>query len=54
MPVGDVSLGESPGYTFRGKTLLDVAVLGDVEVVIEIDKLIIENLPIDSKDDTAQ
>ena len=46
MPVGCMGSCECPNYTIHGKPLLNMVILGNVKGVIEIDKLMIESLPV--------
>ena len=45
---------ESPGNTVGGKPGLDMVIFGDVGGIIEIDKVVLENLPVDHTGDKYQ
>jgi hypothetical protein len=54
MPIGCMGRCKCPANTIYGETVLDMVVFGDVDGIIEIDKVVLENLPVDHTGDKYQ
>ena len=49
VPIGGIRLSESPDYAFAGQSLCHMCVLGDIAVVVKVEELVVDHLPVGQK-----